>query len=190
VWTVLEHFGIQASSFAIVQACRYSDDGIPMVAMALALQRFGLQVEFFTDPDENPDSEELLLFDLAVRKRIPVRPAVTLEELSDVISDNRIAVVIYAEDGVAHFSPMLGVKDGIVHLAYLPVQNKTVSEFEKAWNTPGYFRQCILVSKSDSLWHTIKAMLRRMRMSFRESKRGELGVRPCRDEDAGVETGT
>jgi hypothetical protein len=141
VWLVLARHGIAADPDQVIRRCSYTDRfGSFAVCMADALQRFGLEVRFYSDPDPAPKELELDAY-----RRIVPAPAAPLSKLiKDVRGGASVIVSYLAPGGDGHFSPLEGTKANKLLLPYSIEGRMLRSEFSKRWRAEGVLRQAIV----------------------------------------------
>jgi hypothetical protein len=147
VWMVLKSYRRHTSSARILRACRHTKKyGTFTIALAVALREHGLEVRFHSEPDPSPRRIERAAYRVAAKAGVRLGPALRLQELLDRIGGHRTAIV-YMEmpGGQGHFSPLLGVRDGLLVLPNTDEGMLPPDEFERRWTRPDILRQRILV---------------------------------------------
>jgi len=147
-WMVLRSFRKRVAAARIIKACKPSPaDGCYAIGLAVGLRELGLYTVFCTDPDPNPTRREGRLYDRAARLAIPVKSAVDLSKLRELLKENAIIAAFDGTAGVGHFSPLTGVGRGKVILPYTERGFLPLKEFDEAWSAPGQARQCVLARR-------------------------------------------
>lgn len=147
-WGVLKYFRKRTSVARLITACRFAEDGTFAIALAVALREHELQVVFHTEPDPEPRPLEVDCYRMAEKIGVVLRPALEVDELLALVSDDRIPIVLYdTDDEVAHFSPVLGAEGEAILLPYGPREGLSRDEFALRWNAPEIYRQCIVASR-------------------------------------------
>jgi hypothetical protein len=148
VWMVLRSFGKRVSANRIIRACRHSKKcGSFGIALALAMQEFGLSVRYHTEPDPDIQPLESSCYKLARRRGIQVNGAIDVTALRLAVKRGPVIVYMPATDGEPHFSPLVGFRRGKALLAYTNDKRLPIDEFDRRWSSPGYCRQCILTGQ-------------------------------------------
>jgi len=79
------------------------------------------------------------------RLAVPIKQAIDLSELPDLLKKYVIIAAFNGAGGVRHFSPLSGVSRGKLILPYSDRGFLRLEDFERAWSAPGRARQCILI---------------------------------------------
>jgi hypothetical protein len=147
-WGVLKYFGKHVSSARLVDACRYTKKhGTFLIALAVALRKFGLTVSFYSERDPNPTLIERRCLLIAEQTGIHIERAISLNMLLDKISPRHIPVVLYnTPEGNGHISPLLGVEGRSLMLPYAEEELMPKRVFLKRWNEPEIYKQCLVAS--------------------------------------------
>jgi hypothetical protein len=146
-WSVLEHFGKQTEVRRLAKACRHTRRyGIFTVCLASCLKEHGLQVSFNSDPDSEIGELERRGYARARRLGVPIGPALDLPILLRERQRGRLPIVFFnSSSDVGHFSPLLGLRRGVLRLPLADDGTVPVSEFLARWSDPGILRQSIVV---------------------------------------------
>jgi len=147
-WMVLRRFRKRVASARIIDVCRYSPAvGCYAIGLAVGLRELGLHTVFCTDHDPSPARREEDLYKRAHRLGIPIRPAIDLRDVRQLLKENAIIAAFAETGGVGHLSPLTGVNWGRVILPYSERGYLSLEEFEKSWSAPDHARQCVLVRR-------------------------------------------
>lgn len=96
IWMVFHHYGIDLETQDLVQLCRHNaDEGTYGIALAVGLKRLGLDVEFSTDYDPDPQPTETLFYAEAEQLNITVKAALSYEEIQAAVEQGRFVIVYY-----------------------------------------------------------------------------------------------
>ncbi|QMU29968.1 hypothetical protein [Adhaeribacter radiodurans] len=150
VWGVLRYFGIRVNAGRLPQACHRK--GTYLIALAIVLREYGLNVSFYTLPDLELKGFELECYEKARLLGIPIRKAFSLSYLLSRINEHRGALVCYDTfpgydlDGTGHISPLLGRQDNKLIMPYTDEKLLPRIDFLRGWREPNFCKQCILVS--------------------------------------------
>jgi hypothetical protein len=148
MWIVLRHFRKRPAVSRIIRECRHTSKvGCFTVGLAVALAKFGMKVSFHSDHDPDVQPLERQLYRQAGKLGVSVQPAIGLEQVVRQIKHGRAAIVSFEiEEGVGHFSPLVGIRRNRVLLPNTTEEVMDVKEFTRRWSKPGYLRQCVLAS--------------------------------------------
>jgi hypothetical protein len=148
IWATLKYFKKRVSSQRIIEACRYTKKhGTFAIAMAIALNKFGLDVSFYTEPDPKPHLIERQCYKLCRSLGITINSAANLNFLRSQIRQSRLPILLYdSADGTGHFSPLLGIIGRKLILPFDQQNGLYISDFQNRWKAKGICRQCIIVS--------------------------------------------
>ena len=147
-WVVLRHFQKRVSSDKLIKQCAYTRRyGVFTIGLACALAEAGLRVTFHTDVDPDPKPFERRQYARARRLGVPILPAADIPTLLEASRRGDLPVVFYdSSDGVGHFSPLIGMRRRTLLLPHDQHRSLRISEFQRAWNAPGIFRQSVVAS--------------------------------------------
>lgn len=142
-WLVLSRHEISAKPADILRLCRYNKQhGTFMVCMAEALQSWGLQVSFHSDPDPDPQADEV-----AAYRNVSVAPPKSIARLVESVRVGASVIVSYAASGgEGHFSPLAGTRANKLLLPHSLSGYMLRSEFLTRCRAPGIFRQTIVAT--------------------------------------------
>jgi hypothetical protein len=150
VWAVLHYFGEKVEVSQIVKSCRYTKGkGVHTVDLAAALREHGLHASFHSELDEDISRFEKTGYNRARRFGVDIKPAVDLTHLLRERRRGRIPIVLFNNDGSdsAHFSPLLGRRNGLLRLPYAKREAMPTDEFLTAWSGAGILRQCVIAGR-------------------------------------------
>jgi hypothetical protein len=146
-WSVLRHYGKRSSVSKLVKACGYTKrHGVFTVGLAAGLKEHGLRVSFHSDPDSNIGAFERRCYARARRLGLPLEPALDLTALLKERRRGRIPIVFYnTSSDIGHFSPLLGIRSGLLRLPFAESRTMPISEFLTRWSEPEILRQSVVV---------------------------------------------
>jgi hypothetical protein len=145
-WMVLRHFRKRVSVQGLVTACKYTKgQGVFAIGLAACLKMHGLQVSFFTEPDPAIGGFEKRCYARAARLGVLPQPAVPLSAVLRAHRRGYIPIVLFnSEDGIGHFSPLIGLSEGMVKLPLADGNEMPKNQFIDRWSEPGILRQCVI----------------------------------------------
>jgi hypothetical protein len=148
-WSVLRHFGKRISVTKLVKACGYTKrHGVFTVGLAVGLKEHGLSVSFHSDPDSNIGAFERRYYARARRVGLPLEPALDLAALLRERRRGRIPIVFFnTPSDVGHFSPLLGIRSGLLRLSLADNGAMLTSDFLTRWSEPEILRQSVIVGR-------------------------------------------
>ncbi len=113
LWLVLNSFGRHISHSEIIKQSKYTRKyGTFAISLAVALNRWGFNVDFYSDLDPSPRPIENKSYKEAKRLGIQVKPSLPIEGLLEEIHNGKKVIVYYnTPENQGHYSPLLG-KDG------------------------------------------------------------------------------
>ena len=148
-WGVLKYFNRPVDVPELITRCEYSKkDGVLAVAIALALHHYGLNVEYFSDPDPHSNELEKKLTQKASILGLGPRPSIGIEDLLNKLSTSAVSIVLYrSRIWIPHLSPLIGsTSGGELILPYGEPPQVSKEEFERQWNGERIYRTCIVAS--------------------------------------------
>lgn len=113
IWMLFHHYGVDLETQDLVQLCRHTaDEGTYGIALAVGLKRLGLDVEFSTDYDPDPQPTEAFFYTEAVQLAIPVKAAMSYDEIKQAVDQGRFVIVYYDTlEGVGNHSLVYSIDD-------------------------------------------------------------------------------
>lgn len=147
-WGILRYFEKQTSSSNITKLCRYTKrHGVFVIALAIALRKHNLSVEFFTDNDPNLNKIEQTCYPIAKKIGVKINPKPDLDLLLGKINSQSIAVVLYmTSENNGHLTPLLGINGNNLILPFTEDGFMPKDEFLQRWSEPEICRQSLLIS--------------------------------------------
>jgi hypothetical protein len=148
-WLVLRHFGKRISVPKLVKACGYTKrHGVFTVGLAVGLKEHGLRVSFHSDPDRNIGAFEKRYYTRARRVGLPLEPALDLTSLLRERRRGRVPIVFFnTPSDVGHFSPLLGIRSGLLRLPLTDSGAMPTNDFLTRWSEPEILRQSVIVGR-------------------------------------------
>ena len=150
VWMMLQHLGIDADIQQLVEVCGYdAGTGTTTIGLAVALKKFGFNVQFYTDHDPDLQEGEKLSYQEAEQLGLPILPALNYQQIQRAFDQNKFVIVYYDTlEGVGNHSFVYDVNaDEICFFdSFDPMQ---ASVFEQQRKAEGICRQVIVVETND-----------------------------------------
>ncbi len=145
-WSVLQYFGKFSEVPKLVKRCRHTKRyGVFTVSLATCLLEHGIQVSFHSDPDSNIGEFERRGYVHARRLGLQMGPALDLPALLRERRRGRLPIVFFnTSSDVGHFSPLLALRRGVLHLPLADGGTMPTSEFLARWTEPGILRQSVI----------------------------------------------
>jgi hypothetical protein len=146
-WSVLRYFGVPTDVPRLVRACRHTKrHGVFAISLATCLKEHGLQVSFHSDPDNDIGGWERRGYVHAQRLGLQIMPALDVPTLLRERKRGRVPIVLYnTPSDSGHFSPVLSISRGVLHLPMADGGKMPLSEFLARWSAPRILRQSIIV---------------------------------------------
>jgi hypothetical protein len=147
IWLVLQQFGKCVPVDQIICESQHStDEGTYTIALAVALQRFGLCASFHTEKDESPQPTEVKAYKTAQKLGLKIQPPLELKEIEEALRQKRAVIAFFdTADGTGHFSPIQSIIGGRVWFTYSNEPSLAIEEFEARRGVMGILRQSIVV---------------------------------------------
>ncbi len=113
IWMLFQHYGVDLEIQDLVQLCRHNaDEGTYGIALAVALKHLGLEVEFSTDYDPDPQPTEEFFYAKAKELGISVRDAMSYEQIQQAVDQGRFVIVYYDTlEGIGNHSLVYSIDD-------------------------------------------------------------------------------
>jgi hypothetical protein len=148
-WMVLRYFSKRVSVPKLIADCSYTKrHGVFTVGLAAGLKMHGLAVSFHSDPDIHVGGFERRCYAHARRLGIFPKSALSLEGVLHERRCGRIPILFFnTASNVGHFSPLLGVRNGVLRLPLADGKKIPESDFLDRWSEPDILRQCVIVSR-------------------------------------------
>ncbi len=150
VWMLFQHHGIEMDIAEIIQACQHDcENGTFTIALAVALQRFGFNVSFYSDEDPDIDESERRIYDEARALNIQILPALEFQEIQAAIQNGQMAIVSYDTlDGIGNQSLIYSIDDEEICFfdSFDPMAKAL---FEQQRQADGICRQTIMIDDSN-----------------------------------------
>jgi hypothetical protein len=148
-WSVLRYFRKRVSVPKLVKACRHTKlHGVFTLCLAVGLKEHGLCVSFHSDPDNGIAAFEGRCYARARRMGVNLEPALDLSALLGERRRGRIPIVFFnTSSDVGHFSPLLGVRNGVLRLPLAEGGAMRIDDFVARRYDPEILRQSIVVGR-------------------------------------------
>jgi ABC-type bacteriocin/lantibiotic exporter with double-glycine peptidase domain len=96
VWMLLQHLGIDADIQQLIEVCGYTpDSGTTTIGLAVGLKKFGFNVEFYSDEDNDLQPAEKISYAEAKELNLPILPALNYFEIQKAFEQNKFVIVYY-----------------------------------------------------------------------------------------------
>lgn len=147
IWMIFHHYGIDLNISDLVKLCRHNnEDGTFGIALAVALQKLGVDVTFYTDEDLNQHITEVESYQEAEQLGVVVQqPACSYEKIQNAVETNHFVIVYYDTlEGVGNHSLVYSIDDHEVNFfdSFEPMSKEV---FEQQRQVEGICRQVIIV---------------------------------------------
>ena len=146
-WVVLRYFGRRVSAANLIKECRYTKrHGVFTVSLAAALKTYGLSVAFHSERDSHISGFERRCYFYARRLGVFAEAPLDVSELLRSRKRGNIPIVLFnTAANRGHFSPLLGLRNGILQLPLADGGKMPKSTFIDRWSDPGILKQCVIV---------------------------------------------
>ena len=113
IWMLFHHYGIDLETQDLVHLCRHNaEEGTYGIALAVGLKHLGLDVEFSTQHDPDPQPTEQFFYAKAQELGIPVRDEMNYAQIKQAVDQGRFVIVYYDTlDGVGNHSLVYSIDD-------------------------------------------------------------------------------
>lgn len=149
VWMIFQHYGVNMDIDRLAQVCRHdSEDGAFGIGLAVALEKFGFSVKFYTDDDPHMHEKELPCYAEAQKLNIPVLSALSYQGLQDAVNMGRFVMVFYDTlQGVGNHSLIYAIDEQEICFfdSFDPMPAKV---FERQRRAEGICRQALVIDGS------------------------------------------
>lgn len=147
IWMIFHHYGVDLHIPDLVKLCKHNDqDGTFGIALAVALQKLGLDVTFYSDEDLAQHSTEVEFYQEAQVLGISVQqPSCSYQDIQYAVENGNFVIVYYDTlEGVGNHSLVYSIDDVEISFfdSFEPMP-KTV--FEQQRQVEGICRQVIIV---------------------------------------------
>ena len=146
IWMLFQHHGVDVDVNALIQATKYDyEEGTYTIALAIALQKFGFKVSFYTDEDLYIEEKERDMYEQAKQLKIPVQPALSYQQIKQATEQGKFVIVYYDTlEGLGNHSLVYDINESeICFFDSFDVMSKEV--FEEQRKVDGICRQVIIV---------------------------------------------
>lgn len=145
VWMVLQHHGVQIDIEELIRICRHDTEGTYMIALAVALKKFGFGVSFYTDNDPHISESERMSYKEAKTLKILVHHALGYSEIEHEIRQGNMAIVYYDTlEGIGTQSLVYSIDREEIHF-FDSFEPMSAAIFEQQRNMEGICRQVIII---------------------------------------------
>lgn len=149
IWGVLNYFGRPCTDITqILSNCLYSKQhGTFTIGLALGLKRFGLEVQFFSEPDNSLNSIEAEAYERAKKYDVTPKPAISINKFGKMAEKHNLGIVYFIYRNSGFFSPLIGVKESKVYLPLVRNGMLNINVFKAKWDNQKTLSQGIIVSR-------------------------------------------
>ena len=146
IWMLFQHHGVDVDVNALIQATKYDyEEGTYTIALAIALQKFGFKVSFYTDEDLYIEEKERDMYEQAKQLKIPVQPALSYQQIKQATEQGKFVIVYYDTlDEVGNQSLVYSVDDNEICF-FDSFDPMPALLFENQRKAEGICRQAIII---------------------------------------------
>jgi hypothetical protein len=146
-WMALRHFRKRVAVGRLIKLCRHTKKyGTFTVSIAVALRQCGLSPVFHTEEDSQMTRIEIASYRAASALNIPILPPPSFDQLRLLVQLGAFVIVVLdAEDGQGHFSPVTSISDQEIVFPYGNEERLPLPTFFTRWSAPGVLRQAVVV---------------------------------------------
>lgn len=157
VWLVLDHYKIEVKLTTLLKACRHDpENGTFPIGLAVALKKFGFDVAFYGDKDPAPNELEIICYDDAEKLHLPIRPALSYQEIQKVFEDQKIVIVSYESlQGIGCMSVVYSMNEQEISFCE-DLEPMSAAVFEQQRKVEGICQQVIVVGECNYLEFALK----------------------------------
>ena len=146
VWMVFQHHAIDLEIDDLLKLCCYSEEeGTSTIALAVALKKLGMQVHFYTDPDDDLQPTEQRFYQQAQDAQMPILAALSYTEILQAVEQGKFVMVYYdLPSGEGNHSLVYEMDaESISFFDHFDVY--TAAQFEQLRSAEGICRQVIVI---------------------------------------------
>lgn len=146
LWVLFQHHGLDVQIDELIQATQHDqNEGTFTIALAVALKKFGFEVQFCSDPDLNIDAKEQQIYQQARNLNIPILPALTYAQIQQHIEQGQFVIVYYDSlDGIGNQSLIYSI-DAQEVCFFDSFEPMAATIFEQQRQAEGICRQAIVI---------------------------------------------
>jgi hypothetical protein len=146
-WMALRYFRKRVAASRLVKLCRHTKKyGTFTISIAVALKQCGLSPVFHTEEDSEKKRIEISSYKAASQLGIPIRPALSLEELRELVLSGAFVIVFFDTiGGNGHLSPVASIGEQKISFHYSNEASLLLETFQARWSAPEICRQAIVI---------------------------------------------
>lgn len=150
VWMLLQHLGIDADIQQLVDVCGYdAENGTTTIGLAVALKKFGFNVQFYTEHDPDFQESEKISYQEAEQLGLSILPALNYQQIQHAFEQNKFVIVYYDTlEDVGNHSLVYDVNEDEICF-FDSFDAMPASVFEQQRQAEGICRQMIAVEIND-----------------------------------------
>lgn len=147
IWMIFHHYGVDLNISDLVKLSKHNDeDGTFGIAIAVALQKLGVEVTFYTDEDLAQHPTEVEFYQEAEKLGINVQqPSCRYQDIQQAVENGNFVIVYYDTlEGVGNHSLIYSIDEHEISFfdSFEPMPKAV---FEQQRQVEGICRQVIVV---------------------------------------------
>ena len=149
VWMLFQHLGLDPDIEQLKEVCHYVEgDGTTTIGLAVGLKKFGLNVEFTTDADEDLQDQEKRSYAEAETINLKMSASIRYQDIQNAFNANKFVIVYYDTlEGLGNHSLVYDINDEEISF-FDSFDAMTQDIFEQQRAVDGICRQAIIVEVS------------------------------------------
>lgn len=157
LWMVFQQHGIQMDISDLIQASGHEQgEGTFTIALAVALQKFGFNVTFYTDEDPHISPTERAYYQQADLLNLPIRTALSNHQIKKKFESGKLVIVYYDTlHGDGNQSLLYSIDEKKVCF-FDSFESMPLPIFDQQRRVDGICRQAIVIDDRDFNRHAIK----------------------------------
>ncbi len=147
IWMIFHHYGVDLNISDLVQLCKHNDeDGAYGIAIAVALQKLGVDVTFYSDEDLAQHPTEVEFYREADVLGLTVQqPSCGYQDIQNAFENGNFVIVYYDTlEGIGNHSLVYAIEEHEISFfdSFEPMSKEV---FEQQRQVEGICRQVIIV---------------------------------------------
>lgn len=146
IWMIFNHYGVDLNISDLVQLTHHTDhEGTYGITLAVALQKLGVDVQFYTDIDDQQQPIEVKSYTEAKSLGIQIQPACSYQDIQVAVENGHFVIVYYDTlEGVGNHSLVYSIDEHEICFfdSFEPMSKEI---FEQQRQVEGICRQVIVV---------------------------------------------
>lgn len=146
IWMIFHHYGVDLNISDLVRLTHHTElDGTFGIALAVALQKLDVDVQFYTDVDDQQQPAEIKSYTEAKSLGIQIRPACTYHDIQNAVENGQFVIAYYDTlEGVGNHSLVYSIDEHEICFfdSFDPMSQEI---FEQQRQVEGICRQVIIV---------------------------------------------